>query len=79
MTTKERIAWLVGAVARYTAEYFRLGDPDDVKENHVDFAYEILWANDKKGVELNTDRYRVEEAIRTAIEEWNLSAWRNVG
>ena len=72
MTTKQRIKFLVGEVARFTASHFNLVDPDDVDDDHVSFAYEILWSNDKLGVELATDRSRVKRAICDAIEEFNL-------
>jgi hypothetical protein len=74
MTTRERIKFEVGEVARFVATYSDLADPDDVKREHVDLAYEILWLTlDKLEVELNTDCFEVERAICSAIEEYNLS------
>ena len=73
MTTKERINFLVGEVGRFTASHFNLVDPDDVKKEHTDFAYGILWANDKLGVEMSTDRFKVKRSIQDAVEEWNIN------
>lgn len=72
MTTKQRIKFLVAEVARFTASHFNLVDPDDVTDDHIEFAYEILWSNDKLGVELCTNHEKVRRAICEAIEEFNL-------
>lgn len=73
MTTKERIKFLVGEVGRFTASHHNLTDPDDVTKEHVDFAYGILWSNDKLGVELCTDSAKVRAAICDAIDEFNIA------
>jgi glutathione peroxidase-family protein len=73
MTTKERIKFLVEQAGRYVASHFCLTDPDDVGQEHVDFAYKILWTNDKLGVELHTDASQVKEAIQSAVEDFNVA------
>lgn len=78
MTSRERIKFLVDTVGRFTAKHFNLVDPDDVSKDHLDFAYQILWSNDKYGVELFTDRFKVKKAICAAIEEFNLAYFNEV-
>jgi len=73
MSTKKRINALINKTARFTAGHFNLLDSDDVTQEHVDFAYTVLWANDKLNVELHSDESKIKRAIQSAIDEWNIA------
>jgi hypothetical protein len=60
---KIEIGILLDMTAKLVAKQMGIRHPQDVTEDAVDAVYRRLWAVDKLGTELGTDRDTVEHAL----------------